>query len=125
MCYFNLTDALGADWDALNQAANRYGAATEGVTVGINASAAIKLYANNVDASASKSWSVKAGTYNVVADFSTMMIELYSPSAVEMVVEDNIAPVYYNLQGIKVDNPHNGLFIKVTGNKVEKVLIGK
>ena len=125
MCYFNLTDALGADWDALNQAANRYGAATEGVTVGINASAAIKLYANNIDASACKSWSVKAGTYNVVADFSTMMIELYSPSAVEMVVEDNIAPVYYNLQGIKVDNPHNGLFIKVTGNKVEKVLIGK
>lgn len=36
--------------------------------------------------------------------------------------ENNAAPVYYNLQGIRVDNPANGLFIEVRGNKTTKVL---
>ncbi len=37
---------------------------------------------------------------------------------------DENAPVeYYNLQGIKVKNPSNGIFIKVQGSKVSKVLI--
>ena len=31
--------------------------------------------------------------------------------------------VYYNLQGVKVANPENGLFIKKAGNKAEKVLV--
>lgn len=34
------------------------------------------------------------------------------------------APVeYYNLQGVKIINPKNGLYIKVQGNKVSKVLV--
>ncbi|MDE6271973.1 MAG: starch-binding protein [Muribaculaceae bacterium] len=33
------------------------------------------------------------------------------------------APVYFNLQGVRVDNPGAGLYIKVTGKKVEKVII--
>ncbi len=37
---------------------------------------------------------------------------------------DANAPVeYYNLQGVKVVNPSNGVFIKVQGNKTEKVYI--
>ena len=37
---------------------------------------------------------------------------------------DANAPVeYYNLQGVKVANPSNGIFIKVQGNKTEKVYI--
>lgn len=36
----------------------------------------------------------------------------------------NNAPVeYYNLQGVKVSNPSNGVFIKIQGNKVTKVYI--
>lgn len=36
-------------------------------------------------------------------------------------IELNDAPVeYYNLQGIKVDNPRGGIFIKKQGNKVSK-----
>ena len=42
-----------------------------------------------------------------------------------IVVEEEInAPVeYYNLQGVKVANPSNGIFIKVQGNKASKVLV--
>ena len=41
---------------------------------------------------------------------------------IEAVDED--APVeYYNLQGVKVENPSNGIFIKVQGKKSEKVYI--
>ena len=37
---------------------------------------------------------------------------------------DANAPVeYYNLQGVKVENPSNGIFIKVQGKKSEKVYI--
>ena len=37
--------------------------------------------------------------------------------------EDTNAPVeYYNLQGVRVDNPQNGLFIKKQGNKAVKVI---
>ena len=40
----------------------------------------------------------------------------------ELGVEDD-APVYYNLNGIRVSNPQNGLYIMRCGNKTEKVII--
>ena len=40
----------------------------------------------------------------------------------QTVGEDGEA-VYYNLQGVKVANPENGVFIKVQGNKSSKVYI--
>ncbi len=38
-------------------------------------------------------------------------------------VVENAPVEYYNLQGIKVKNPSNGIYIKVQGSKVSKVLI--
>lgn len=49
-----------------------------------------------------------------------------STSGVEAIepIENLNAPVeYYNLQGVKVANPSNGIFIKVQGNKATKVLV--
>lgn len=44
--------------------------------------------------------------------------------AVETIVADENAPVkYYNLQGVEVANPQNGLFIRVQGKKATKVLV--
>ena len=45
-------------------------------------------------------------------------------SGVENVeISENVAPVeYYNLQGVKVANPENGVFIKVQGSKATKVV---
>ncbi len=38
-------------------------------------------------------------------------------------VDANAPAVYFNLQGVEVANPANGLFIKVQGNTVSKVLV--
>ncbi len=38
-------------------------------------------------------------------------------------VDANVPPVYYNLQGIRVDNPSSGLYIKRCGNRASKVII--
>lgn len=35
----------------------------------------------------------------------------------------NVAPVYYNIQGMQVENPENGLYIVKRGNKVTKEVI--
>ena len=39
-------------------------------------------------------------------------------------IEDANAPVeYYNLQGVKVENPSNGIFVKKQGSKTTKVVL--
>lgn len=45
-------------------------------------------------------------------------------NSVQGIGEDgnDATPVYYNLQGQKVENPDKGIYIKVTGNKAEKIL---
>ncbi len=35
----------------------------------------------------------------------------------------NILPVYFNLMGVRVNNPENGVFVKVCGDKVSKVYV--
>lgn len=45
-------------------------------------------------------------------------------SALETIdVDPNETPVYYNLQGQKVNNPENGIFIKKVGKTAEKVVL--
>lgn len=120
--YFNLTDALGADWDALNMAANRYGAASEGVMLTSGSPAPITAYLNNVDASGCLSWALAPGTYNIVADFAAMTVTVTDVNSGVSVVESlESAPIYYNLQGQRVVNPTQGIYIKVTGTKATKV----
>ncbi len=58
---------------------------------------------------------------------STMTIEITSSdiqTGVEEVGVDANAPVeYYNLQGVKVENPSNGIFIKKQGSRTSKVVL--
>ncbi|MDE6377144.1 MAG: hypothetical protein K2K72_00190, partial [Duncaniella sp.] len=52
------------------------------------------------------------------------MYELDAQNGLEEVIVDENAPVeYYNLQGVRVANPENGLYIRRQGNKVEKVIL--
>ena len=44
-------------------------------------------------------------------------------SAIEIIEAENAPVEYYNLQGVKVVNPENGIFIKKQGNKVTKVVL--
>ncbi|WP_304421535.1 hypothetical protein [Paramuribaculum intestinale] len=42
----------------------------------------------------------------------------------DITIEDENAPVeYFNLQGVRVENPTNGLYIRRQGNKVTKVIL--
>ena len=61
---------------------------------------------------------------NVVVTPAKLTLDGNTPSAIEEVGADVNAPVeYYNLQGIKVANPSNGIFIKKQGNKATKVVL--
>lgn len=44
-------------------------------------------------------------------------------SAIEEIAAENAAVEYYNLQGVKVANPENGLFIKKQAGKATKVVL--
>lgn len=124
-CYFSFTDALGADWDELNMKANRWGAAEEGATIATGVASAMKLYANNIDASNCKSWCVAPGEYSIEANFADMKVTLTkSMSGIDNIGVESAEPViYYNLQGVRVAEPANGIFIRRQGNKVSKVII--
>ena len=62
----------------------------------------------------------EAGTYVLPT-----LYKLGNGSSVAVVeVEDADAPVeYFNLQGVRVSNPENGLYIRRQGSKVEKIVI--
>lgn len=47
-----------------------------------------------------------------------------SQTSLEEISSEQNAPVeYFNLQGIRVDNPENGLYIRRQGSKIQKVVI--
>ena len=57
--------------------------------------------------------------------FAVLEVEYTKASGINDINVDNAnAPVeYFNLQGIRVENPSNGLYIRRQGNKVEKVCV--
>lgn len=63
-------------------------------------------------------------THKVDNESLGLVIFMPEENAVEEIeVDDNTPAVYYNVQGVKVDKPENGLFIKVQGNKATKVVL--
>ena len=44
-------------------------------------------------------------------------------TSVEEIATENVAVEYYNLQGVKVANPENGIFIRKQGSKTTKVVL--
>ena len=61
--------------------------------------------------------------YKVTIDLNANTITISESTAVEGIEIEEGEAVYYNLQGVKVANPENGVFIKVQGNKASKVLV--
>lgn len=55
----------------------------------------------------------------------TFSLDMVYPenAAVDGVIDDMEAPVYYNLNGYQVANPEKGIFIKKQGNKISKVVL--
>lgn len=114
--YFWLCTSLGKDSSDWNLG-NRYGATEKDKLV--EPGTAETFTAGD------KAWKVLPGLYNIEVDFEYNTMKLTSKSdAVEAIVEDaNVAPVYYNLQGVRVAEPTNGLYIVVRGDKVAKQLV--
>lgn len=62
-------------------------------------------------------------TFNCDGTMGSVSFEVYDPAAVDGVeIDAEDVPVYYNLQGVRVDNPSKGVFIRKCGGKVEKIM---
>lgn len=73
-------------------------------------------------------FSLTPGNYVLYRRGSTMRVFGFTwtgeTSAITDIAADENAPVeYFNLQGIRVDNPTSGLYIKRQGSKVTKVIM--
>ena len=65
------------------------------------------------------------GTYTITVDLEAKTLLLTTTVGVEGVEVESAPAVYYNLQGIEVVNPENGVYIVKRGNKVSKEFIRK
>lgn len=66
-----------------------------------------------------------AGKVKMTVNLNDKNIKLEAETkqdSIEAIEAETAEAVYYNLQGVRVANPENGIFIKVAGNKVEKVI---
>lgn len=56
-------------------------------------------------------------------DAFKVVITKTSDGVSDIAVDDNAPVEYYNLQGVRVENPANGLYIRRQGSKAEKVIV--
>lgn len=62
-------------------------------------------------------------TYDFVFNPETLELSVDQTSGVaDIEAADELPTVYYNLQGVRVANPENGLYLEVRGNNVRKVV---
>lgn len=131
--YFGFAKRLGStekDWDTLNAA--RYGSSlnselpapdTQGNTVAdyytIAVGGPFPIGFPNAT-----SWRILPGTYKLIVNTSAMTLTVENgTSGIEEVETENAPAVYFNLQGVRVDQPSEGLYIRVRGQKADKIYI--
>ena len=129
--FFSFVTALGttgsaSEWDAVINASDRYGATSKDEPISPNKPSKMKVFYGGADASSAYSWAALPGSYSVKADFAAMTVTLSTPSGIDVPEASNENDaVYYNLQGVRVDNPTGGVYIRIRNGKAEKVLIGQ
>ncbi|MBQ7941240.1 MAG: hypothetical protein IJ328_02385 [Muribaculaceae bacterium] len=67
-----------------------------------------------------------AGEWYIIVNTTTKKIQYTADdklTGIEEIGIDDVPAVYYNLQGVKVANPENGIFIKRQGSKATKVVL--
>lgn len=122
---FRLISKLNSDW---NDNGNNYGPASDDKTFvqGFASNFKIEVGASNNNWSfATSKVSDHFDTIDLTLDVINGTLSSNYSTGVESITEDNTnAPAeYYNLQGVKVNNPENGLYIVRQGNKVSKQYI--
>ena len=121
--YFSFVTAKGASWDDVN-GSDRYGAKTKDEAITVSTDVEYEKFAAGVNASAANSWTLKAGKYVFTIDFEkgVVRVEPKTSTGVENIsAAGEAAAEYYNLQGVRVANPANGVFIRVANGKAVKV----
>ncbi|MDE6316985.1 MAG: hypothetical protein K2L73_01130 [Muribaculaceae bacterium] len=122
MSYFSFVTSQGATWDDVN-ATDRYGASSKDAE--LTDTADMRQFPANDNASSAYAWQIPAGSYKVEADLKNMKVTMTGISGVYVIEAGAVeaAPVYYNMQGVRVDSPRSGLYIVVRGDKVTKEVI--
>ena len=121
--YFSFVTAKGAKWDDVN-GSDRYGAKTKDEAITVSTDVEYEKFAVGVNASSANSWKLKAGKYVFTIDFEkgVVRVEPKTSTGVENIsAAGEAAAEYYNLQGVRVANPANGVFIRVANGKAVKV----
>lgn len=122
--FLTALDATDGEWNGANQG-DRYGALTKDADISVNTPVAVKLYKNQVDAMGAQSWKAPVGNYSTVLDLKNMTVTLRVPSSLTDInaVSNDTPALYYNLMGVRVENPSNGVYIVRRGDKVTKEFV--
>ena len=101
----------------------RYGGSLHPVTTGIAVDAAGNLYATDLSGYFQAFAPVKAdNTYTTKAN-EVVVVNDQMTGVESTFVDENVPVEYFNLQGVKVAAPENGVFVKKQGSKVTKVVL--
>ena len=121
--YFSFITTCDSDWNVVN-ASDRFGAASNNERILVPGTTSMVCYQGGVNAGSAYAWSIEAGKYDITIDFDAMTINVIeSQSGVEAIEAINSDARYFNLQGVEVAAPANGVFIEVLGNQVRKVYV--
>lgn len=120
--YFSFVTACHPSWDVVN-GSHRYGAVTDNAYV--SSDAPVRMFHSDINSNSAYAWKVGPGNYKVTADLRNMKVSVSGTTAVDGIVTDAVdaAPVYYNMQGVRVDRPSAGLYIVVRGDKATKEIV--
>lgn len=124
VCYFNFAEKKGEKWDDVN-AGHRYGAFNgQDHIINLETENRYKKYVAGQNASDCKAFAVTPGKYHVTVNFDnkTVKVSKNNPNGITEIAEDVAAPIYYNLQGVRVERPGKGMYIVVRGTKATKVM---
>ncbi len=115
-------DGNNGGWDELNASGNRFAPT---VDTSLATLGQAKGFVACSDGNNAKAFSAPNGEYTIVVDWpdKTARLEPYTWTGIDEIVSDEeAAPVYFNLQGQRVDNPEKGIYIMVRGTKATKVI---
>lgn len=119
--YFSLITSPDSSWST----EHRFGAAEHDAT--INGEMPLYHFGKSVNAQSAYSWKAEAGKYDITADFDNMTLKAEKTQVTSIddisASASDVAPVYYNLQGVEVASPTSGLYIVVRDGKVSKEYI--
>ena len=115
-------DGNNGGWNELNASGNRFAPT---VDTSLATLGQAKGFVACSDGNNAKAFSAPNGEYTIVVDWpdKTARLEPYTWTGIDEIVSDEeAAPVYFNLQGQRVDNPEKGIYIMVRGTKATKVI---